>query len=61
MALWRTCRPQPGIIRGMAAGYVPAAPVMPEAGGALDQGAWLHHAMDVLDTAETHRRNDRLK
>lgn len=49
--LWRTCRPRPGVMRGMVAGHIPSAPVLPEAGGLLDQGAWLQHAFDVLDEA----------
>lgn len=48
------------MIRGMAAGMIPAIPVFAEPGGALNQGAWLHHAMDLLDAAEAQRRTDRL-
>jgi hypothetical protein len=55
--LWRACRPQPGVMRGMTAGFFPVPATLPEAGGALDQGAWLQHAFDLLDHAESARRS----
>jgi hypothetical protein len=40
------------MIGGMAAGIVPVAGHLPEAGGTLDQGAWLVAAFDILSAAE---------
>jgi hypothetical protein len=54
--LWRICRPPPGRIGGMAAGYLPVSGPLPEAGGALDQGAWLMAAFDILTVADLDRQ-----
>jgi hypothetical protein len=49
--LWRLARPRPGIIMGMAGGIMPVTGLLPEAGGTLDQSAWLMDAFDILDAA----------
>lgn len=50
--LWRISRPQPGRIGGMAAGIVPVAGHLPEAGGAGDQAAIMLDAFAIMDRAE---------
>jgi len=40
--------PPPGRIGGMAAGVMPVVGHLPEAGGTLDQGAWLMTAFELL-------------
>jgi len=44
--------PPPGRIGGMAAGLMPVTGHLPEAGGSLDQGAWLMEAFGILNAAE---------
>lgn len=56
ISLWRICRPPHGMIGGMAAGFIPAPQVLPEAGGVLDQSAWLLDAFSILDAADAERR-----
>lgn len=50
--LWRAYRPQPGRIGGMAAGVVPVAGHLPEAGGAGDQAAIMMDAFAIMTDAE---------
>jgi len=50
--LWRLAVPPPGRIGGMAAGVWPVVGHLPEAGGTLDQGAWLMTAFDLLSGFE---------
>lgn len=40
----------------MAGGIIPVAMVLPDPGGALDQGAWLMDAFAELSAAEQERR-----
>lgn len=49
--IWRACRPRPGRICGMAAGIIPTATHLPEAGGVMDQAAIMMDALDVMDRA----------
>ncbi|AWJ86320.1 hypothetical protein TSH58p_22660 (plasmid) [Azospirillum sp. TSH58] len=49
---WRSFRPAPGRIGGMAAGVVPVAGHLPEAGGYGDQAAIMLDAFEVMSRAE---------
>lgn len=51
VALWRAARPQPGVIRGMAAGWMPAVGHLPESGGYGEQAAVMLDAFDLMDAA----------
>jgi hypothetical protein len=44
------------MIGGMAAGLIPVTGHLPEAGGLLDQGAWLLDAFAILDRADAASR-----
>jgi hypothetical protein len=41
------------MIGGMAGGMIPVVGQLPEAGGMLDQSAWLLEAFDILSATET--------
>jgi hypothetical protein len=44
--------PPAGRIVGMAAGVIPIVGHLPEAGGTLDQSAWLLEAFSILNDTE---------
>lgn len=44
--------PPPGRIMGMAGGMIPVSGLLPEAGGTLDQGAWVMEAFGLLSAYE---------
>lgn len=49
---WRAYCPHPGRIGGMAAGIIPAAGHLPEAGGYGDQAAIMLDAFEIMSAAE---------
>lgn len=56
LRLWLMCRPQPGMIGGMAAGWVPVTGHLPESGGVGDQAAIMLDALDIMDAAAAQLR-----
>ncbi|MFC5358262.1 hypothetical protein [Azospirillum himalayense] len=55
---WRAYRPAPGRIVGMAAGVVPVAGHLPEAGGYGDQAAIMLDAFEIMSAAEAELTSD---
>jgi hypothetical protein len=52
------CRPPPGRIVGYAGGVIPAPQILPQAGGVLDQSAWLMQVFDILDSLRLRQMFD---
>ncbi|NUB24308.1 hypothetical protein [Azospirillum brasilense] len=55
---WRAYRPTPGRIGGMAAGVIPVAGHLPEAGGYGDQAAIMLDAFEIMSAAEAEMADE---